>query len=398
MNRIVMTQIEHRSRRYTAYILLNERREFLDLQVFVPEEQTLLDHIYVGYVEKVVESIHAAFVRIQNGTKCYLPLEDLKSPLYAKKQSKRKALCEGDELLVQVVKEAVKTKDPVVSTKLIIHGMYCVLTTDNTSIAVSKKIASEQAKGLIHFASELCEGHEKAGYGLVIRTNAKEQEEEVLQEDICEVIRQFEQIKATGVHQRQGELVYRNMPGYIARLKGQNFSEIDEIVTDIPELYQEIVRYLPKLSENGLLRMYQDNAISLSTLYNIRGNMDKLLSSRVWLDSGANIIIESLETLTVIDVNSGKNISRKDEALFSVNLEAAREIARQLRLRNISGMIIIDFINMKSKQQQQELIQCLKAELKKDVVQASFVDITKLGLVEITRKKVYRSLREIMGT
>jgi ribonuclease G len=124
--------------------------------------------------------------------------------------------------------------------------------------------------------------------------------------------------------------------------------------------------------------------------------MEQLLNSKVWLPSGANIIIEPLETMTVIDVNSGKNISRKPDVLLSINLEAAQEIARQIRLRNISGMIIVDFINMASEAQERELILRLKQELKKDVVPANFIDITKLGLVEITRKKVYKSLREVL--
>ena len=124
--------------------------------------------------------------------------------------------------------------------------------------------------------------------------------------------------------------------------------------------------------------------------------MDELLNSKVWLPSGANIILETLETLTVIDVNSGKNQSRKEDTILRINLEAAREIARQLKLRNISGMIIVDFINLKSQEQKEELIRCIRQELKKDTVPAQFIDITRLGLVELTRKKVYKSLREIL--
>ena len=149
--------------------------------------------------------------------------------------------------------------------------------------------------------------------------------------------------------------------------------------------------------EEKKVQLYRDDAVSLSTLYHLRGNMQELLSSKVWLDSGANIIIESLETLTVIDVNSGKNRSRREEALFAINVEAAKEIARQLRLRNISGMILVDFINLKKKEQQQKLISVIREELQKDSVPANFIDITRLGLVELTRKKVYKSLREILS-
>ena len=200
----------------------------------------------------------------------------------------------------------------------------------------------------------------------------------------------------TGVHETVGALLYRNIPGYLARLKAQDLSQIERIDTDSAALYKEIAGYLPQLCENGLLKLYQDDAVSLSTLYQLRGNMEELLSAKVWLGSGANIIIESLETMTVIDVNSGKNQSRKEDTFFAINLEAAREIARQLRLRNISGMIIVDFINLKSQEQKDQLVQCIRQELKKDTVPANFIDITKLGLVELTRKKVYKSLREML--
>ena len=136
------------------------------------------------------------------------------------------------------------------------------------------------------------------------------------------------------------------------------------------------------------------NLNKLSTLYNLNGQIEKLINSRIWLDSGANIIIEQLETLTVIDVNTGKNISKKPNTILEVNIEAAIEIARQLRLRNISGMIIIDFINMASEEDKKELINALKKEIQKDSVRCTFIDITKLGLVELTRKKVRKSLKD----
>ena len=118
MNRIVITKIEHRQKWYTAYMLLDEERRLKELQVFEPEDRSLIGHIYVGYVEKIIPNIHAAFVRIADHQKCYLPLSDVISPLYTRKLSKKPELCEGDELLVQVVRDAVKTKDPTVSTRL----------------------------------------------------------------------------------------------------------------------------------------------------------------------------------------------------------------------------------------------------------------------------------------
>lgn len=394
-NRIVITKIEHRQKCYTAYLVFDENRSLQELQIFEPKDRSLLGHIYVGYVEKIVPNIQAAFIRVGDGQKCYLPLERF-SPVYTKKLSKKPQLCEGDELLVQVIKDAVKTKDPVVSTRLTLHGRYCFLTTENTRLGVSQKLTGDTADRLRQLAESLCEGHQEDGYGLVLRTNAITVSREELRQDILDVIHQYHEVLKTGKCAKAGALIHREIPGYLSRLKSESMEVIDTVLTDCDNLYQETASFLPSLIENGKLKLYQDDAVSLATLYHLRGTIEELTGSRVWLPSGANIIIESLETLTVIDVNSGKNQSRKPETLFNINVEAAKEIARQLRLRNISGMIIIDFINMESEEQQQKLIHVIREELKKDSVPARFVDITKLGLVELTRKKGYKSLREIL--
>ena len=150
------------------------------------------------------------------------------------------------------------------------------------------------------------------------------------------------------------------------------------------------------MADKGLLQFYNDDKVSLATLYNFRGSLDKLVEKRVWLKSGANIIIEQLETLTVIDVNSGKNLSKSEKAVLEINKEAAIEIARQLRLRNISGMIIVDFVKMSSKEAENELLATFKHAVAKDSVPTQVLDMTRLGLVEVTRKKVNKSLIEML--
>ena len=142
MNRLAITRVfmtEKSNKKHLAYIMLDEKRDFVDFQVF-NDEESLLNSIYVARVDNIVPNIKAAFVRISPKQVCYLPLEDIKSPLYVKKQSELKDLSIGDEIVVQVTKDAIKTKDPVVSTKLTLAGKYCVLTTDNTSLGVSKKL------------------------------------------------------------------------------------------------------------------------------------------------------------------------------------------------------------------------------------------------------------------
>ena len=157
-----------------------------------------------------------------------------------------------------------------------------------------------------------------------------------------------------------------------------------------------LLQHLQDTKEAEKLHLYTDTQVSLFALYSLTHELERALHRQVWLPSGAYLVIDPTEALTVIDVNSGKNIKKKsrEELVFSVNVEAAHEIARQLILRNISGICIIDFIDMKEKEHREELMHILRMDLKKDKVPATLVDITRLGLVELTRKKVQKSLKE----
>ena len=399
MNRLAITRVsmtEKSNKKHLAYIMLDEKRDFVDFQVF-QEDESLLNHIFVARVDNIVPNLKAAFVRISSKQVCFLPLEDIQAPLYVKKQSELKNLCIGDEIVVQVVKDAVKTKDPVVSTKLTLTGKYCVLTTENTSLGVSKKITGDNHLQMSEFLStNISQQSKEHGFGMIIRTNALEAPKDELLADIKETVDRFLELKAKSAHQCAFALLERPDEPYIQKLKTIDLSCLDAIFTDEDEIYSCITKRLPYLADKGLLKLYHDDKVSLSTLYNFRGSVDKLREKRVWLKSGANIIIEQLETMTVIDINSGKNVSKNEAAILEINKEAAIEIARQIRLRNISGMIIIDFINMKSKEHMDALISVLKEQIKRDSVPCTFIDVTKLGLVELTRKKTYKSLKELV--
>ena len=186
----------------------------------------------------------------------------------------------------------------------------------------------------------------------------------------------------------------RNFKGIDSKYENIDFSNIDSVVTDQEDIYKELIEEFNGTDFAKKIKRYDDSAISLNLLYKLSSQIKELCSSQVWLNSGANIIIEQLETLSVIDVNSSKCATKRDSDILKINMEAATEAARQIRLRNISGMIIIDFINMKSKEDESALINHLKSELKKDSITCSFIDITKLSLIEITRKKEYKSLKE----
>ncbi|SER62800.1 ribonuclease E/G [Lachnobacterium bovis] len=389
MNRLAITNIEIHNKTYLAYNLLDERRNLIDFQIF--SNDSMLNNIYVGKVENVIENLNAAFVRISQNQRCYLPLNKVNSIIFVKKNSKKNKLVVGDEIVVQIVKDAVKTKEPVASCELTFEGDYSVLTTKNKKMGVSRKL-DENTKSTFN---EILQKYKEPDFGIVIRTNAKEVDLDKVECDIKKIITKYKDIKEHAKHKSMYDILYNSPKGFIAKIKSQNSENIDYIYTDIKDVYDEINNHLGYIVQKKMLKFYDDKDVSLKTLYNIRSFVDELTQKKVKLKSGANIIIEALETLTIIDVNTSKCL-KKENVIEKVNSEAAIEIARQLRLRNISGMIIIDFINMDSKEKNYNLIQCLKKEIAKDPVKTDFIDITKLGLVELTRKKISKSLIDII--
>lgn len=395
MNRMLLTMMTYRGNDYRLYGLFDENKKCIDFQLF-PIAESIINNIYCARVSKIVPSINAAFVSIAPNVTCYLSLKDAKEVIYTNKHSKKEELCEGDEILVQVVKDALKTKEPVVSTKLSLFGENVILTSQDTSIGVSNKIPKMRSSYIKQLILDNFKDHKEIGYGVIIRTNASNVSDEKLILDLASLQNTYIEILNKASHANLYTCVYFGKPDYLLRTKTADFRNIDSIVTDDDEIFNTLCDEYKHLDDASKITRYRDDSVSLATLYGLRTLLDKLSSRQVWLKSGANIIIEQLETLTFIDVNSAKNQSKNKDYMFQINKEAAVEIASQLKLRNISGMIIIDFINLKSQEEISKLIDVLKIELLKDNITCTFVDITKLGLVELTRKKTHKSLAQIL--
>ena len=303
-------------------------------------------------------------------------------------------LREGDEIPVQVIKEAVKTKDPVVTTKLSVNGAYAVVSLDKkkSGFRFSRKLSADKKHELIDALSGI---ELPADYAYVVRTGAGELTDfSVLFKELHYLISQMDEILLRAKTRTCFSCIYQGVPSYIDFLHHISNIDYEEIVTDIPNVYEALqVHY----KGNKSIRLYQDT-FPLKKLYSIETKMEELFSEKIYLKSGGTIFIEYTEAMTVIDVNTGKCIAKKDKDTlnYQINLEAADMIARQLRLRNISGIIIVDFINMESEEYKAKLTQELKKLLKKDSVSCNYVDITGLGLVEITRKKVQKPIYEIL--
>lgn len=358
---------------------------------------TVLGNIYVGRVQRVLENINAAFVEISPGFSCYLPLENVKDPICVKRRSSRRISAQ-DELLVQVQKEAVKSKAATVSTNLSLTGRYVVLTTENKTVGISSRL---DRKSREHY-KELMEDRGCTDYGVIIRTNAKHAADDEILSEIGELENQLRNMMAHAENRTCFSCLYRTAPGYRTFLKNVYIDSLREIVTDIPPVYEELSAYCKcyKDLEKIPLRLYEDADYPLASLYNLNKQLERAVKKTVYLKSGGFLVIEPTEAMTVIDVNTGKSISGKDpqEHFRKTNLEAAKEIAHQIRLRNLSGIIIIDFIDLTSKADQQELLDFLKKQVRSDSVPVQVHDITRLNLVEVTRKKVEKSLREMLDS
>ncbi len=361
----------------------------------------ILNNIYVGRVSQVVKNIGAAFVKIEKGKKCFLPLSDLTHPVYVKRITEKQPLSQGDELLVQIVREAVKTKDPQVSTNLSLAGVYSVVTSADRQLGVSGKINAEKRELLRTLAATV---HDER-FGVIVRTNAAEllpDGEQALTSEICSLQEQMQTIISQAPHRTIYSVLHQAPPEYIRILQNQPLEHISEVVTDDNGIFEELTAFAcahPSMKLDQKLRFYNDAQLDLQKLYSIQVQLERALQKKIWLKSGANLLIETTEAMTVIDVNSSKNIKKKspEDQHLQINLEAAKEIAAQLLLRNISGIIIIDFIDMASIDDKERLLAAMRSFVRTDPVKTEVIDLTRLGLMELTRKKTRRPLAEQLG-
>lgn len=384
--------------------ILMRGNTILSAQVHRPNDYAV-GNIYIGKVQSISENIAAAFVDLGQGYLTFLPLAEAKHTFVTNRKSDGK-LKVGDEVVVQIAREPVKTKLAGVTTQISLAGKYAVVAKKN--INTTKKPADEgNEKGIIQVSSKLS-GEQQTRFRnietlrqtakefrLIVRTNAGELEEDKpLIAESKYLAEQLAHILEIADKRTCYSCLYREKPDYLHFIENSYTTEYDEIVTDIPEIY-DILR--KNLTGNDIpVRLYEDTMLPLYKLYAVETRIKELLDKKVWLKSGGYLVIEPTEALISIDVNSGKYEHGKDkeETFLKINLEAAAMIAVQLRARNLSGIILVDFINMKKTSHNQQLMEYMKSLLKQDSVTADVVDMTGLGLMEITRKKVNPSFRE----
>lgn len=340
-------------------------------------------NIYVGKIKNIVANINAAFIEVRPGVLCYLPLSEC---------GQKQVFRNGDEIVVQIKKAAVKTKQAVATRFPELVGNYCVVSMASAGFGISKKITDPE---VLERLSEIRKKFEESPYHIVLRTAAQYAEPEIVEKECGKLLAELQNTMEHGKYLSCFSLLREVEPFYLGYLYGCQEEDLDRIITDELSVYQMLQSEYNGQKEK--LCLYEDDSFSLDHLLGISSKLKKALEKRVWLKSGGNLVIEPTEALTVIDVNTGKAIEGKrqrESTFFRINCEAAKEVARQIRMRGISGMILVDFIDLKDKKKQREFLDILRSELRKDKIKTVLIDITKLGLVEITRMKKYPPLRE----
>ncbi|WEK55362.1 MAG: Rne/Rng family ribonuclease [Candidatus Cohnella colombiensis] len=380
----------HCSQNVTQSALL-ENGKLSEFSVERMEGTSLIGNLYKGKVMNVLPGMQAAFIDIGLSKNAFLYVDDALHPHLDKQPKEKPSITElmkpGDELVVQVMKEPLGGKGARVTTHFSLPGRWLVYMPYADYIGISKKIEQETERVRLR---NLADDMRLDGEGLILRTNAEGETLEALQEDLealrriwKKVIVKNDQVVAPGELHRDSGLVHRLLRDVIT-------PDMEEIVIDDEDSLQDAVDYVrrkaPMLIDK--VRLY-NSPHSMFEGYGIKEQLERAFQPRIWLNSGGYLVWDQTEALTVIDVNTGKFTGTTDleQTVFQTNREAAEEIARLLRLRDVGGIIIIDFIDMELDEHRHQVVQKLEQTMRRDRTKSQVVGWTRLGLLEITRKK-----------
>ena len=339
-------------------------------------------NIYVGKVQNVVPGLEAAFINIGEDKNAFIHRKDLLN--YSEELPINKIIRPGEKILVQVIKDKVQRKGAKVSEKLSLRGRLIVLHPNRSFITVSSKIKDEGTKKeLKSILKEIL----PEGMGAIARTNSEFASKEELEEDLKLLLKRWDYIQNTSINEYPKKLY--DTGGILNKIIiDLSNSNLDKIIVNTNELKEDVNNILNQIG--GKINI-EISDIEYKYMYNISNEMHRLEKNKIWLDSGGFITIDHTEALTAIDVNTGKFIGKKnlEDTIYKVNEEAVLEIARQLRLRDIGGIIIVDFIDMDTQEDMENIILKFKEEALKDRSKVQIEGFTKLNLLELTRKRMY---------
>ena len=388
-------------------IAVLEGRSLIEHYVSRPQDDdTQIDgNIYLGRVQNVLPGMEAAFVDIGTPKNAVLYRGDVhydrddveggSAPL-GKQARIEQLLRPSQTVLCQVTKNPIGSKGARLTQEVSLPGRFVVLIPNSDTYGISKRLSDDERKRLRRILDDV----KPSGHGIIVRTAAEGVTPDELRRDVTRLLRQWQQIDELAKKSRAPALLYRE-PDMAVRVIREEFNkEYRGVVIDDRRLYEEVKEYVesisPELADRVEYSGDDDDPLPIFERHHVHEQLHKALDRKVWLPSGGSLIIERTEALTVIDCNTGKNVgtSNLEETVYRNNLEAAEEIARQLRLRDIGGIIVIDFIDMEIAQNRADVIRAFRSALARDKTRTQVFDISELGLVEMTRKRISEGLVE----
>ena len=372
------------------------------------DETTQIDgNIYVGRVQNVLPGMEAAFVDIGIPKNAVLyrgdvryDTDDVDAGARGPEPRIEDVLRPGQLIVCQVTKNPIGAKGARLTQEVSLPGRFAVFVPNSDAVGISKRLSDNERRRL----RRIVDAVRPSGHGLIVRTAAEGATEEELRRDVEGLLQQWAAIERAAARMRGPGLLYREPEAAVRILREELNSEYRAVIVDDPALYDQVRDYVetvsPDLADRVELYDAEAEGQPLFDRYHVHEQLHKALDRKVWLPSGGSLIIERTEALTVIDVNTGKNVGKSnlEETVFRNNLEAAEEVARQLRLRDIGGIIVIDFIDMEVPGNRTKVAGALRAALAREKTRTQAFDISELGLVEMTRKRVSEGLVESLSS
>ncbi|WP_031513180.1 Rne/Rng family ribonuclease [Desulfofalx alkaliphila] len=382
-------------------VAVMEDHQLVEIFIERSQNQRLVGNIYKGRVENVLPGMQAAFVNIGLEKNAFLYVEDAIPSRGDGHQhgvvnvNIGDVLKQGQDIIVQIIKEPIGTKGPRVTTHITLPGRFMVLMPTVDYVGISRRIEREEERERL---KEIANQLKPEGMGVIVRTVAEGMEEEEIQQDMQVLVKLWQKVKNKANNGPVPNLVHRDLE-LVHRVIRDAFSEdVNRMVINSRYEYERVLELLDLIDPKLKVKVKLEEKENLFEEMGIDLELEKALKRRVWLKCGAYLVIDQAEALTAIDVNTGKYVgsTNLEDTVLKTNLDAAVEIARQLRLRNIGGIIIVDFIDMEEEQHRRQVLSLLEEKIKADKTKTNILGITQLGLVEMTRKKVRPSLSEVL--
>ena len=401
-------------------VALLEGGQVVEFYVERKRDASFVGNIYKGKVVKILPGMQSAFVDIGLEKAAFLYVADIRTetgdyaPLFEDEEKepslelfpKRgraevpidEVLLDGQELLVQVSKNPIGSKGARVTSYITLPGRYLVLMPDVEHVGISRRIVNEEERSRL---KSIVEAIKPEGYGLIIRTASEDSSEEDIRKDLEFLVLLWENLKRKKDRVPARGLLYSDLDLVIRSVRDLMSQNVERLVIDSPEEFNRVIEFVKTYFSKLLNKIeFYEETEPIFDAFGIELDISRAVGRKVWLKSGGYIVVDQTEAMTVIDVNTGKFVGKEglEDTILKTNLEAVKEIAYQIRLRNLGGIIIVDFIDMDKIENREKLFTAFSEAMKKDRAKNTILHISELGLIQMTRKRVRESLGRTLCT